>query len=140
MAKQWYMTFLPDKDGNKLKCTYTDIALDTPGTDISLYVGDTVPLYRQSEIKNAWKWLYQGIKSRNLLDSQFSGAVLYSGASINALTINNRRTASDIATFNDDDVAIAIGLDSTLVGDVNFLEEAFTQLIEFAAEETLKAA
>ena len=140
MAKQWYMTFLPDQDGNKLECNYTEIALETPFLDISLYVGDDVPLYRQSEIKNAWKWLYEGIKSRNLLDGQFVSFPLYTAVDINAITIANRRTSSELTPYTSTDIILALGQTVTEYGDNVMLEAAVQQLIEFAAEETLKAA
>ena len=140
MATQWFMTFLPDGDGNKLRCEVTNTPLDTPPAVISLYVGDLVPLYRQSEIKNAWKWLYESVKSRNLLDGPYSGAVLYTGVDINDITSSNLRTSSVLADFNTSDIILAIGLDVTTRGDTNLLEAGFQQLIEFAAEETLKAA
>jgi len=140
MATQFYMTLLPSYDGNKLNCVATDIPLETPPDDISLYIGDDVPLYRQSEIKNAWKWLYEGVKSRNLLDDQFKGSLLYTAVDINAITINNRRTSTELTPYTDSDVIIGIGANVTALGDTNILEAAFQQLIEFAAEETLKAA
>lgn len=141
MAKQWVMEFLPDGDGNKLVCSYVATGLETTANQISLYLGDDVPLYRQSEYKNAWKWLYEGIKSRNLLESpSFVGQVLYTGADINALTIANRRTSVELTFYAATDVVLSIGSAVTTKGDTNYLEAAFQQLIEFAAEESLKVA
>ena len=139
MAKQWLMSNY-NNDGNKLDCTYVAVGAETAGSQISLYIGDAVPEYRQSEIKNAWKWLYEGIKSRNLLDDQFKGSLLYTAADINAITINNRRTSTELTPYTDTDVIIGIGANVTALGDTNILEAAIQQLIEFAAEETLKAA
>lgn len=140
MAKQWVMEFLPDGDGNKLQASYVAIGLETTANQISLYLGDDVPLYRQSEYKNAWKWLYEGVKSRNLLDGPFNGSLLYTAVDINAITIANRRTSSDLIPYTATDVILAIGSAVTAKGDTNYLEAAFQQLIEFAAEESLKVA
>ena len=141
MARKWAGLYGLNQDGNKLDMTYEAVGTVVAPIEIAIYAGDNISLSRQAELVNGWQWLYQGIKERNLLDgAPWQGAVLYTGSNINFLTANDRRTESDLATLTEDDVIVALGPNVTATGDTTSLQAAITQLIEFALEETLKAA
>ena len=119
--------------------TLTTSVLEVVDNNIALYVGDTVPKYRSVEIVEAWRWLWNGVRDRNILKT-FGGRT-YSGSSINYLDEPDRRTSSDLADFNDDDVFIGIGDQVAIqVGDASivYLETAFTQLRQYALENVFK--
>ncbi|RKZ82446.1 MAG: hypothetical protein DRQ39_10710 [Gammaproteobacteria bacterium] len=120
----------------------SDTAVAVPTGSVAIYTLSTVPTYRQLETVNGWRMLYNGIRDRNLLDVQFNGAVLYSGVSIDSTTENNRRTASEITSFNTDDVVVAIGAAATSVfnGAIEPLEAAMHSLVIYAAENSLRLA
>jgi len=92
---------------------------------VALYVGATVGDYRATEIINAWRWLWNGIRDRNILQ-QFAG-VIYSGCDIDFLGEPSRITSAVYADFGDDDVFVGIGqlvvaemLDYTLPIETSF--------------------
>jgi hypothetical protein len=119
--------------------TLTTAVLEVVDENICLFVGDTVPKYRALEIVEAWRWLWNGVRDRNILKT-FGGRT-YSGAAIDNLDEFNRRTSSDLADFNDDDVFIGIGDQVAIqVGDASivYLETAFTQLRQYALENVFK--
>ena len=91
-----------------------DIVITTlvanPGQEsLAIYVGDDVGLYRSTEIFNAWGWLENGIKDRNIVQD-FAPGFIFSGAPIDALTIPNRVTSGTLATaVTDDSVGLGMG-------------------------------
>lgn len=141
MAKQWTMQVLAGgrPSPNRAGAAYVPTGVAVAADSISLYIGDTVSPARQVEIVDGWKWLYQGVRDRNLLDAQFKGAVLYTASDINKMTTADRRTSSDLVTYTDNDVILAIGAGVTALGEHVAIEEAFRILRHFALEETLKA-
>jgi hypothetical protein len=144
MSKQWVATYTPALDSTKQAMLYVPTGVEVTANQVALYVGDSVPLYRQVEIIEGWRWLYQGVAERNLLDegtgSTFPGALLYSGADIDNMTENDRRTSSVFGDFTATDVFIGMGTAVTASGDLESLHAVFTQLRQFALEATLKAA
>ena len=129
----------------------SDTAIEVPAGSIAVYALDSVALYRQLEITNGWKALINFIRDRRLLDVDntasppgFRGAVIYSGQAIDSMGEGgDRRTASDIAFFNADDVVVGIGSAVTGVppgGLVTPIFEGFNLLIQKAREQVLKAA
>ncbi len=119
--------------------TLSTTIVEVVDEDIAIYVGDTVPKYRFLEMGNAWRWLWNGVRDRNILKT-FGGRT-YSGAAIDSLNVPNRRTSSDLIDFNDDDVFIGIGDQVAIqVGDASivYLETAFTRLRDFAKEQIFK--
>ena len=139
MAKEWTMPFLPAKNGNKLLASYNATGLAVADDNISVYLGDNVPLYPQNTITTGWRWLFDGVMSRNLLDGPpWAGAVLYSGSNWQIMTANDRRTESLLATLTADDIIIGIGLNVTATGDTVMVYDAFKVLIEYAMETDLK--
>jgi hypothetical protein len=142
MSIQWVATYTPALDSTKMDMAYVGTGAEVTANQVALYLGDTVPTYRQLEIIDGWRWLFQGIKERNLLDDgAFVGALLYTGSNINELmTAENRRTSSTFADFLTEDVFIGLGTAVTAAGDFESLYAIFEQLRQFALEETLKAA
>jgi hypothetical protein len=145
MSIQWVATYTPALDSTKQAMSVVGTGIDLTANQVALYVGDNVPLYRQVEIIEGWRWLSQGVRERNLLDegsgSAFPGALLYTGAPIDGLmSTSDRRTSSTFADFTEDDVFIGMGTAVTAAGDTESLHAVFTQLRQFALEATLKAA
>lgn len=144
MAVQWKLTVTqaPNITLDRSTLEQVPVGLEVGANEISLYIGDNVPTYRQNEILNGFKWLYDGIRERNLLDdgSAFNGAILYTGFAIGNQTIENRRTASAIAFFDADDVIVGMGANVTALGDMESIYSYFKILRQFALEATLKAA
>lgn len=141
MAKQWKLDYLPGKNQSKNGMVYVPTGLEIGADEISVYLGDNVPVSAQVIIVNAWEWLYNGVVERNLLDkAPWAGAILYTGSNWNKLTAADRRTESLLATLTEDDIIIGIGANVTALGDQVFLRTAFRRLREFAMEQTLKAA
>jgi len=142
MAKQWKMTVgttgLVHPDRTTM--AYVETGTEVGANEISVYIGNNVSEARQVEFVAAWRWLYNGVRERNLLDAQFKGFILYTGASIDSLTTTDRRTESTIASFTDDDVVLGIGSAVTGLGERVDIAEAFKALGNFALESTLKAA
>ena len=118
----------------------TETPIEVPADRVAIYALANVPLYRQVEIVNAWQWLWNGVKDRNLLDVQFAGSTLYSGASVDNITASNRRTESTIASFDPEDIAIGMGATVTglFKGAVVPLASAFEQLREAAMQGYFK--
>ena len=137
---QWYGTYLPAQEIPKSSRLSTEIALETPPDDISIYIGALVDPARVDEIVNAWKFLYHGIKERNLLDGQFISFPLYTYVDIDEITANNRRTSSDMTGLQVTDVVLALGSSVTEYHDTTQLGTAIYGLIEFAMEDTLKVS
>lgn len=139
MAKQW-IADLSSKgyDGDKPTMSYAETGAAVGADQISLYIGDDVPVRRQNEIFNGWKWLFDGVKSRNLLDDQFNGAILYTASDVDIMTINDRRTSTELTPYTDTDVIIAIGSNITALNDTVTLDTAFKELRDFALENQFK--
>lgn len=105
----------PPLEGSRSAAVYADTELAAGLTEVNIIIGALVPLRRQTEIFAAIDLLANGIRDRNLLEDQFSGAALVTAVNIDAITSTNRRTASDLitASFADTDVAISMGATAT---------------------------
>lgn len=140
MAKQFALEMLPDRQGWKPGTieTVPDPVAEPIADQIVIGYAVGVEPYRQLEIINGWKWLWAGVRDRNLLDVQFHGAALISGAPINSLVIANRKTSSNVLDFGEGDVFIALGVDVTTdrVGATQLLDSGFRMLREFAKENS----
>ena len=116
--------------------TVTETPIEVPVDRVAIYALANVGLYRNLEMVSGWGFLWNGVRDRNLLDDQFSGAILYSGTNINKKGENDRRTSSLIASFDPED--IVIGLGSTVTGSIKGavvpLASAFERLIDTAME------
>ena len=117
----------------------TNVA-EVPAENIAIYIGATVGAYRNTEIVNAWQWLWNGIRDRNLM--QTFGGVIYSGADIDHLDENSRLTSGVFATFGDNDVFIGVGqlVVAEWLDAVEPVEAGFTLLIQHAMELSQKVA
>jgi len=114
----------------------TETPIEVPDDRVAIYALANVGLYRNLEIVSGWGFLWNGVRDRNLLDDQFSGSKLYSGTNINKKGENDRRTASVIASFDADDIVIALGATVTgsIKGAVIPLQSAFETLTDAALE------
>jgi len=114
--------------------------IEVAANNISIYAGATVDLARQVEIVNAWRWLWNGIRDRRLM--QTFGGVIYSGCDIEHIDENARLTSGVFATFGDNDVFIGVGqlVVAEWLEAVNPIETGFRLLREQALELNLKAA
>jgi hypothetical protein len=114
--------------------------IEVVAENIAVYAGATVDLNRQVEINNAWRWLWNGIRDRNLMET--FGGVIYSGCDIDNISEAARLTSGVYATFGDNDVFIGVGqlVVSEWLAAVNPIETGFTLLRNQALEQTLKAA
>ena len=138
MAKQFAMQMIPGMQGWKpgVIVSVPDPVASVVSDQILIGYGPLVEPHRQLEMINGWEWLWAGVRDRNLLDDQFHGAILLTGAPINSITTANRKTSSITDDFNDDDIFLAIGVDVTLhqKGATQMLDSAFRMLREYAKE------
>ena len=134
------MILTPNKELDLTSLVVTTTPIEVPDDRVAVYALANVPLHRQLEIVDAWYWLWNGVRDRNLLDSQFAGSKVYSGAPIDDLTIPGRKTASVISFFTADDVVIGLGASVTgaFKGAVVPLESAFEKLREISLERYFK--
>lgn len=140
MAKQFTMDILAKNGPDKLGIVETDAVVDPGPAEIAIGFGDSVPEHRALEIINGWKWLWNGVRDRGLLDDQFSGALLITGAQIDSITESNRRTSSTVGDFAADDIFVAVGTGVATEAGLGrsatvMLESGFENLREFANEE-----
>ena len=108
-------------------------AIAATSGQIIIYVGANIARRRRSEIINKTKWLFAGVKERNLLDkapwnaqSLFTASVMDSGTAA-------RRTASVFATvtYTEDDVMIGWGNWIAATGMTQDLRSAVYKLIHY---------
>lgn len=136
MPKQYTLTMLPGMQGWKPEIVAADVVSPPGPGEIKIAYGATVQPHRQLEIINGWAWLWSGVRDRGLLNEQFVGAVLFTGAPIDSLTAENRKTSSTIGDFDPDEVflGIGIGIASDTNGATQMLDSGFRMLREFAKE------
>lgn len=122
--------------------TVSGVSIEVPANSIAIYLIDPAATYRQNEIISAWKWLYNGIRDRNLLDDQFAGAVLYTAVPLGETVSPKRKTSSVFADIAAGDAGLGISVETATLfhGAVIPLETAFRKLYNVALESTLKAA
>ena len=139
MARSYTITMQPNGQGFKPEITPSDAALAPPGpNEMLIAYADGVATHRLLEIQNAWKWLWHGIRDRNLLDVQFVGSLLITGVPVDSITEQARKTSSTIGDFVAGDVLVSIGLGvstgSIGRGATQMLDSGFRMLREFAKE------
>lgn len=109
MAKQFTVDVVTKWHADKLEIVESDVLSDPGPNEIKIGFGNDVEIHRAVEILNAWKWLWAGVRDRNLLDGPFSGAILITGSDINHLNENERRTSSTVGDFLAGDVLLGVG-------------------------------
>ena len=139
MARSYTITMLPNGQGFKPEITPSDAALAPPGPNSLLVAyADGVATHRTLEIINGWKWLWHGVRDRNLLDVQFVGSLLITGAPVNQLVENFRKTSSNIGDFIAGDILISFGsgISTGAIGRgaTQMLDSGMRMLREFAKE------
>ena len=143
MAKQFTVDVVTKLHADKLEIVESDVLGDPGPNEIKVGFGNAVPEHRALEILNAWRWLWNGVRDRALLDGPFSGAILISGSDIDKLNEEDRRTSSTVGDYFPADVLIGIGANvanSPLTGS-NFttrIESGFTKLSDYARENFFK--
>ncbi len=142
MSEQFEMAYLPDYQGDKREVIQSNINAPVGVDSIYIAVQSDVDLYRQVEIMNTWRDLWDFIRDYN--EMRQVGA-LYAMRDINKPQ-SYTRVAQDITGVTTTDLLIGIGANvnnSALpTGEemaVNMLETSFKQLREFANENFLKA-
>ena len=126
----------PPLEGARAAIVYEATETEAGPTEVKVVIGTGVPLRRQTEIFNAIDFLKNGIRERNLLDSQFRGFPLATAVNIDNITTANRRTASDLALvgFGPTDIGIAMGDTATNYPQVVMLETAIEMLKNILVE------
>lgn len=142
MAKQIVMTMVTTPHLSPMPETslIVDIGAEVLADEIAVYIGDNVNEARTVEIINAWKWLYDGLQDRALLDNDWQGVTTYTGSNIDELTEADRRTESVLATLTEDDIIIGIGGNITARGGLNIIHTAIRMLCDFARENVWQDA
>ena len=126
--------------GRQLQTITTSEVIDAVDDNgIAIYQGATVADYRQVEIINCWKFLWNGIRDRDIMQ-QFAG-VVYSGVDADQIGENARITSATFADFGDNDIFVGIGqlvvaefIDYTVI-----IDTVFGQLSDTALEDVYKA-
>ena len=117
-------------------------AVAPPAGGVAVYVNDAVSTRRKNEILNGLRWIFNGVRDRGLLEPRggFVGQPMYSAAGIDNLTEANRRTASDVAFFNTDDIGIGWSPEATGYGWGGVIphETAVGELIDTLQRELMK--
>ncbi len=131
-----------DRVLNKHTVVVTETIIAVPTNNMALYAGATVGLWRQLEMVTGWNFLWNGIRDRALMDVQFNGFILYSGTDIDKKGEFDRRTASDVISFTDNDIIVGVGAGASgeYAGAVLPLDSALEQLIQAAREHILLKA
>jgi hypothetical protein len=129
---------LPSREVSTI--TVTAVVDDVAANSIAIYTGATVSDQRQVETINAWRFLVNGMRDRNILQ-QFAG-IVYSGVDIDDISEASRRTDSVLANFTDNDIIIGVSAEVAIeFGDwVGMLDVGFGVLSDTALEGTLKVA
>ena len=138
MARQYTITMMPQGQGWKPEITAAD-AITPPGpNEMIIAYGDSVAPHRALEIQNGWKWLYHGIRERGLLNAQFVGNLLLTGAPINSLTTPNRKTSGVTGDFAADEIFVGMGTGIATgkigSGATQMLDSGMRMLREYARE------
>ena len=120
-----------------------DSVLAAPSTDqLGLHCGDTVGLYRVTEIRNGWRYLWDQMRSRHIFDpgaGSFIGNLTFAGISINNMSEANLRITTDpLVNFNDDDIIISVGINATSLDGRHLLLESGFAVMRDAGGEFLK--
>lgn len=130
----------------KFKAEHSASLIAPAPVDISLYLTDGISRHRKVEIMNAWKFLYDGIRDRNLWPfANFPAGPIYSSVPIDSVTESSRLTSADPGlVFLPNHVVIGIGNDlrnppskESASDATNVHEVFFRRLIDFAREHVV---
>ena len=121
---------MPERQADKLSVVISDTIVAVGAGQVAVYAGDAVEEHRFLEMLEGWRWLWNGLRDRNLLDITDSvTGPLYAACQINSLNEENRRTSwLDLPTFTDD-IGIGVGVAvAEELSATNMVENAFTML------------
>lgn len=138
MSTMIHGVILPNKGLDAI--TITALPVEVPVNSIALYLIDPASDQRQLEIDNGWRWLWNGVRDRNLLDIQFNGALLYTAVPLDNIVAAGRKTSSQFLDVEAGDIGLGISAETTALfrGAVTPLEVAFQQLRDRARELVFK--
>ena len=131
------ITAVIDAAGGHSKPDFTtsNVLSNPASNEVKIHIADGVDIFRRVEILEGWRWLWNGIRDRALLDVQFKDARITSAVPVNDISIEARKTASDPTVIVDPgDIIISIGADVTNDGATQKLESVFQSLRNFAKE------
>ena len=137
MAIQLRIPVLPDRQADKREITVATVAADVASGEVSVLIGGSVQPHRAVEILNGWRWLWNGIRDRDLLTiTNGTSGPIYSYAQIDRLTEENRRTTwTGAVDIQVDDIAIAIHNDvAQQLRATNMIESAVAMLCDYCRE------
>jgi len=101
-------------------------------------MGDDVGMHREVEINNGFRWLWNGIRDRDLLNPDLSDPTygpLYSAAPVDQLVEEFRLTSwNDITGINSVMIGIGIGINVFALRGSQMVESAFQMLTEYYRE------
>lgn len=145
MAVMYTMTLSPNRQGSKLNITEAAVAAVIGANDIALYVMDSVSLHRQVEIINAWRFLFNGLRDRDIFNQFAKDSPIYSVVDADAISVASRRTSSQFTELLPNDIGIAIGgditeLDARNLPETLIFESAFAMLRDHARERGMLVA
>jgi len=141
MAKQIIIAVTPDRQADKLSCVASqavgDVLPAAPDNCV-IYMGDDVAMHRKLEVLEGLRWLWNGIRDRDLLNpitSQPDFGPLYSAAPIDRLVEAFRLTSwNNVSGINSTMIAIGIGINLFGEGATNMHESAFAMLRDYLRE------
>lgn len=111
-----------------------------PAGNVSVYA-DFDELYREVEIINGWRWLFNGIRDRNLLERTRNEApgigAIYSACPIDSLVEPSRETdwgGAGLVLIVPGTIAISVGIDVAANVPFVVIENSIIQLMDSVRE------
>ena len=124
---------------NTAGVVYTATPALCASNNVCIYIAAGVSTYRQIEIQNAWQWLMDGLRSRNLIErtSNESLGAVTTVCLLDRLSELNRNTtwaAGGFALLVSGTVGVALGQSACEQNAPNVIENAITYLVAQASE------
>ncbi len=122
----------------------TEVIAAVPANSIAIYTGSTVNESRQVEIMTGWRFLYNGLRDRNLINpgapGTFYGIPVYTGTDVDKKGEFDRRTESLVATLTNNDIILGVSGEASIAfrGATVNLEACLEQLIQHVSSERLR--
>jgi len=140
MTLQIHANLLDNRQVNKEDVVIEDVAAALPADgSLILYIGDTVAQYRQNEIMNGWKWLWNGLRDRSLVNiSGGNIGALLSACDIDRLDEFNRKTSWGSLNVTGNDIGVGMGGECYVIGATEVMEAGFIALWESYLERVGK--
>ena len=92
-----------------------------------IQIADTVDIGRRLEILEGWRWLWNGLRDRDILaGGNFAGILVFSSCPVNGLREEERKTTGDNTIVLDGDIAIALSPNLTALNGSETLNCMFS--------------